>query len=171
MESIKKQNKLIIEIPFLFYAVKRFRKTMPDVLVKINNQAIYSGTLNKHERNTAVRYVKDHLGTNMIKNKVNDLNIKKVRHTVYKLYVVRNHGNIRLLQGSLNWKKPAKDYVINWDVDNLAFFWIKTDNDALVENKVLMEDTADRLNMTTYLVEFVENLEDCKIQIMLIDYE
>ena len=109
MESIKKQNKLIIEIPFLFYAVKRFRKTMPDVLVKINNQAIYSGTLNKHERNTAVRYVKDHLGTNMIKNKVNDLNIKKVRHTVYKLYVVRNHGNIRLLQGSLNWKKPAKD--------------------------------------------------------------
>ena len=47
--------------------------------------------------------------------------------------IPHNYGDIRMFRGVVNWKQCKDNYTASWDLDNRAFIWSKTINDALVE--------------------------------------
>jgi hypothetical protein len=79
------------------------------------------------------------------------------------IYVPINFGSVRMLKGEIRWKVPDKTYKPNWDLDNLAFVWLKILNDSLVSSGIIPEDTVEYLQGTLYKVEFVSTFEERKL--------
>jgi len=83
--------------------------------------------------------------------------------THLRIYVPINYGNVRMVKGNITWKPPHDRYKPNWDLDNLAFIWLKSLNDGLVKAGVLPDDTVEYLNSTAYSVHFVKTFEQRKL--------
>lgn len=138
-------------------------KYAPNKYMKITNQAIYNGAMNRFSRATAVRNLHDYViscipdGFGKIKEPVKP---------IYTFYVVRNHGNIRRSKtGSIIWKKPEKDYKATWDDDNLVFLWIKTLRDALTIAGVWEDDNVDFVRGGDWELIFVDDIKEMKITV------
>jgi len=83
--------------------------------------------------------------------------------THLRIYVPINYGNVRMVKGNITWKPPHDRYKPNWDLDNLAFIWLKSLNDGLVKAGILPDDTVEYLNSTAYSVHFVKTFEQRKL--------
>ena len=68
-----------------------------------------------------------------------------------------------MVKGNITWKPPHDRYKPNWDLDNLAFIWLKSLNDGLVKAGILPDDTVEYLNSTAYSVHFVKTFEQRKL--------
>lgn len=79
------------------------------------------------------------------------------------IYVPKNYGSVRMVKGKITWKPPHDRYKPNWDLDNLAFIWLKSLNDGLVKAGVLPDDTVEYLNSTAYSVHYVKNFANRKL--------
>lgn len=150
-------------MPLPSHVAKTDNKTTPNKMFKINNQALYSQSLNYFARAIVMKNMHNHILAHID----TDVKIKKVYHLIYKFGVVINQNNIRFVKGKIQWKKPKKDFIPNWDADNLASIWKKAGNDALVMSGILKDDFINVINITSYAFEFVEELEDSFLEITL----
>jgi len=135
-------------------------KKAPDKYTKVNNQSIYNGKINRFSRNTAVRNLHSY-----VEGKIPS-STKLVNYPLkikYLIRTVKNHGSISRRNGKIIWKPAKKDYVPTWDIDNLAFLWIKTINDTLTKKGVIIDDNVNYVISGCYEVEFVDDLEDREI--------
>ena len=158
---------IIIKIPLIFHIEKTNNKIAPNKFVKINNQAIYNGSLNRFGRAIVMENLHNYISV-FLPKKLKNLEIKKRILINYKLRTVINHGDIRLVKGKTSWKKPNKaTYQANWDLDNLMFIWIKAFNDTLVKNKAVLTDSVGVIVGTNYEFEEVEDLESAELEISI----
>ena len=58
-------------------------------------------------------------------------------------------------------------YKSNWDIYNLASFWIKTIDDSLVEAGVLVDDNTDVIKEARYKMVEVDHIDDLELEIII----
>lgn len=164
------QSKKVLrfKFPLITHIAKTNNKIVANKMFKINNQAFYSQSLNRFSRAIVVENMHNYVISNL---NTDVKGITKVEHILYEFRVVRNFNNIRFIRGKLSWKKPDKNYDINWDVNNIADIWIKTGNDSLTLAGILKDDNASVINLTSYRVVFVDDIKDMTIEIILKNYE
>ena len=137
----------------------------PNKFVKVNNQNIYNGKIGRFSRNIAVRNLHKYVKSSLVNvNKISKYPV--VIH--YDFYTVRNHGSISMRKGNIIWKPPSLSYVPNWDIDNLAFLWIKVINDTLQEEGILKNDNVNFVEGGFYRINYVDDIKDRKIIIKFI---
>lgn len=91
-------------------------------------------------------------------------------HTIeYTFGLPKNFGNIKV-----TWDNEAKAIVykasktkVNWDLSNLAFFWIKAIEDSLVKERMLLNDTVEWIGAYTVTWEEVPTIEDRFIKVKI----
>lgn len=158
---------IVIKIPLIFHVAKTNNKFAENKFIKINNQAIYNGALNRFGRAIVMENLHNYI-SQFLPVKLVGLEIKKKVLINYKLRTVINHGDIRLVKGKTSWKKPnSATYNAKWDLDNLMFIWIKAFNDALVKNKAVFTDSVGVIVGTNYEFEEVEDLESAELEISI----
>lgn len=145
--------KIKIEIPkFITHIAKTNNVKAPNKYVKINNQSIYNGALNKFSRAIAIDNMHKYIDTYLLKYR--GLNLSKNVNINFKIYTVINHGSISLRKGIICYKPAKANYIPNWDIENLASIWIKAFNDSLTKNNVILDDNVSVITKISY--EFIE---------------
>lgn len=157
----------VIRLPLITHVAKTNNKYAADKMFKINNQALYSQSLNRYARAIVI----DNMHKHILKYIDVDRKIKKVHHLIYKFGTVINHDTVRIYKGKVSWKKPDIDYVPRWDANNLSDVWVKAGNDAIVMSGLLDDDNVSIVNPTTYYFTFVDDLADAFLEITLNYYE
>lgn len=158
--------KIIIK-EFPTHIARTNNKVAANKMIKINNQSIYNSNLNRFARNI----VMDNLHNYLSKLFKPYLSIYKREPPAFPLkitvnfYTVINHGSISMRSGKLCWKYPKKNYIPNWDIENLATIWIKAICDTLVKCKFFPDDNVKYLSSISYNYYEIEKLEDRKIEI------
>lgn len=150
---------------FPTHIAKTNNKVAANKFIKINNQSIYNGALNKFGRAIAVENMHDYISLEVKKSGYAGTNIDKQCDIRYKFYTVLNHGSISMRKGVIHWKPSSSNYIPNWDIENLASIWIKTGNDTLVKEGVIVDDNVSIIRSVTYEFIEVEDLTDRKIEI------
>lgn len=160
---------LIIINEFPTHIAKTNNKVAPNKMVKINNQTIYNGSLNRFSRNIVMNNLHNYILKQIKPYKKGFLNESRVYPIDINLifYTVENHGSISMRNHKICWKYPKKNYLPNWDIENLATIWIKAINDSLVIGGFIPDDNITYINKISYKYKKVKNLEDRKIEIYL----
>lgn len=152
---------MIILDKFPTHIEKTNNKFAPNKFIKITNQSIYNGALNRFARAIVVNNMHDYIISCIPKELTK---IDTPCKPIYEFHTVRNHGNIRRLKdGNLSWKKPDDDFEATWDDDNLAFLWMKTIRDAFTKAGLWVDDNVDFVRGGDYDVKFVDHIDDRKI--------
>lgn len=152
---------------FPTHIAKTDNKVAPNKMLKINNQAIYNGSLNRFSRNIVIKNLHNYISNNLLLYK----GLYKRESHNYPLsikiiiYTVINHGNISMRNGKVNWKPPKKGYKPTWDIENLASIWIKAINDSLTLNGFIPDDNIAYIDNISYEYIEVKNFKDRKIEI------
>jgi len=127
---------------------------------KLSTQQLYNQKLNPHSRNKVIKEMKTYI-TPYLKG------IKPFITFPLKLKFIfcipHNYGDVRMFKGKLNWKECGKDYKASWDIDNRAFIWSKTINDAMVEMKLIPDDTVDYITTIEYEYKRIDQLDNRQI--------
>ena len=154
--------KIILD-KFPTHIEKTANKIAADKFIKITNQSIYNGALNRFGRAIVVKNMHDYIISCVPEG------LKVINYPVkpkYTFYTVRNHGNIRRTKkGEISWKPPASDFKATWDDDNLAFIWMKTIRDAFTKVGVWEDDNVDFVRGSDYDIVFIDDIKDRKITI------
>lgn len=158
-------DKIIVLDKFPTHVAKTNNKTKENKMFKINNQAIYNGSLHKHARAIVMRNMH-----NWIINKLKESNVHKNKPTgpvqlILTIYTVKNHGSIQWRKGGVTWKYPSEEYIPTWDEDNLSAIWIKAIKDSLSEYSFWSDDNVYVCRGTNSMIEFVDDIEDRRIEI------
>lgn len=131
-------------------------------MVKLNNQKIYNGGINRFKRAIVVKNLHKYIASQLPKG----ISIQKYPIEIeYIIRTVRNHGDISWSKKrkSVIWKKKDNKYIPTWDADNLAVLWIKTINDTLEKEGIIVNDNVAYVRGGHYRIEFVEEFEDREI--------
>ena len=156
----------IILKEFPTHIAKTDNKIADNKMLKINNQAIYNGYINRFTRNIVMANLH-----NYIKSELKVLKQPIFTYPVsitVSIYTVKNHGSISMRSGKVCWKPVKKNYIPTWDIENLASIWIKAINDSLVQEGIIPDDNIDYINSIKYKYYEVEKLEDRKIEIIIL---
>lgn len=157
--------KIILE-KFPTHIAKTNNKFAPNKMIKLNNQAIYNGALNRFARNI----VMTNLHNYVIKEIKTDLQPPLETFPLWlviEIHTVKNHGSISMRKGKICWKAPELDYKPNWDIENLASIWVKAINDSLTMCGIIPDDNIEYINQISYKFVKVKNLDDRKIVIKI----
>jgi hypothetical protein len=165
-EELAKTTQLVIKMPLISHIAYTQNKNKANRLMKINGQTIYNGAINKFKRAIVVENMHYYFVYN-IPEEMCGLELTKVKTIEYIFHTVVNHGNISMRNGERIWKEAKKDYVPNWDVNNLADIWIKTGNDSLTIAKVISDDNAGVINKTIYSCQYVDHIDDLELEIII----
>ena len=162
--------KQTIVIPeFLTHVEKTDNKVAPNKFVKINNQTIYNGAITRFTRNTVIgnmhKYIEDAVDKHILRQHLSPVKIKFIIKTVL------NHGSISRRNGKINWKKVGKNYVPNWDIENLSSIWIKCINDVLVKKRILVDDNVKFIKKISYEFEEVDDISEREIIVEIQDID
>ena len=143
-----------LEFPEFLTHVQQSKKTF----IKIGFNKIYTSS-HYTIRNKIVEQVHAYLLSKI----PNGINVNYPLKTHLEIHVPKNYGNVKRLKGEINWKESSNHYVPNWDIDNLAFLWIKCFNDCMIKKGILPDDTIQYLIGTSY--EYVEckDIKDRKL--------
>lgn len=161
------QNKtLTISLPLYTHIPKTNNKTKANKMFKVNNQAIYNGSLNKFARAIVVQFAHD-LVMNCIPDEYFGLKLSKVESIHYEIRTVINHGTIRMLKGEKKWTKAKPGYKPNFDIENIASFWTKVGNDALVQAGVLEDDNVSVIKKISYEFTEVKHIDDLELEVIV----
>lgn len=154
---------------FPTHVAKTNNKVAPNKMLKINNQAIYNGYVNRFARNIVIGNMHSWLIGELRKQKPYTLPMMKsfpIDVTI-TIYTVRNHGSISMRSGTVRWKPVTKAYVPNWDIDNLATIWVKTINDVLTKEEIIPDDNIDYIRSCKYKYVEVSDIKNRKIIITI----
>jgi len=157
---------LIISMPLLTHVPKTDNKKAPNKYIKINNQAIYNGALNTFARAIVVENLHKYF-SDSIPDEYLGLKLEKVKSIEYQFLTVRNHGSIQRRSGLKTWKPAKKDYVPNWDLNNLSDLWVKIGNDALVLSGVLADDNVGVIPKTSYSYVEVDHIDELELIVII----
>lgn len=160
------RQKLSITMPLLTHVAITNNKKAKNKYWKINNQALYSGSLNQFSRAIMVENM-HHFMMNSFNSSIFDLNIKEIFSIHYIFNTVKNHGAITRRLGKICWEPVKDDYKSNWDLNNISDIWIKTGNDALVLAGVLVDDNTDVIKRTMYQMVTVDHIDDLELEIII----
>lgn len=161
---------MVIEIPeFPTHIAKTDNKIAPNKMMKINNQAIYNGAINRFSRaivmnnlhNYLALQVQPYLAAFQREPPVFPICVDLEVHTVL------NHGHISMRKGKTCWKPASPTYEPGWDVENLASIWIKALNDVFTRLGFIKDDNVKYISCVSYRFEEVRNLEDRKLVIKI----
>lgn len=153
-------------MPLLTHIPYTQNKKAKDKYWKINNQAIYNGSVNTFKRAVIVENMHRYI-MHALPSEVFDLKIEKTIEINYVFNTVINHGDISRRSEKLCWKPAKEEYQVTWDLNNVSDFWIKTGNDALVLAGVLIDDNAGVIKKTSYEFNIVEHIDDLELQIFI----
>lgn len=159
-------NVLVIKMPLITHIACTDNKIKANRLIKVNGQTIYNGALNKFKRAIVVNNMHYYFDYN-IPPEMLGMSLDKVKRIEYTFHTVINHGNISMRSGNKVWLKAKPGYEATWDIDNLAFIWIKTINDALVSAKVLKDDNASIMKKGRYQLKEVEHIDDLELEVRI----
>lgn len=143
------------------HVAKTKNKVSANKYIKINNQSIYNGALNKFARAIAIENMHEYISLYLVKYR--GLNVLKNANINYQIHTVINHGSISLRKGKICYKPAGKSYIPNWDLENLASIWIKAFNDALTMNNVIADDNVGVITKVSYEYVEVKDLDKRKI--------
>lgn len=133
--------------------------------VKINNQTIYNGYINRFSRAILINNMHNYIVSKIPKG------LEVIRFPILvhlEIHTVINHGDISRFKGIVR-NKPAKiGYKPDWDIENLAAIWRKAINDSLVTAKVIPDDTIEYVIGNSEEFIKTNSLETSKIVINLI---
>ena len=155
-----------ISMPLLTHVAITNNKKAKNKYWKINNQALYSGSLNQFSRAIMVENM-HHFMINSFDSSIFDLKLEEIYSIHYVFNTVRNHGAVTRRLGKICWKPVKDEYKSNWDLNNISDIWIKTGNDALVLAGVLVDDNTDVINKTMYQMKIVDHIDDLELQIII----
>jgi hypothetical protein len=149
---------------FPTHIAKSNNKVKANKFVKINNQSIYNGTLHHMSRARVI----DNLKT-FVMEQLQDVpkGLKSKIKTSYRFYTVINHGDIKRIKGETRWKPPKKGYMPSWDIQNLAFVWMKVIDDCLQESGIIKNDNVSYMLGGNYEFVEIDNYEQRKIIVEL----
>ena len=133
---------------------------------KINNQAIYNGSVNTFQRAIIVNNMHRYI-MHSLPEEVFDLKLEKINYIHYIFHTVRNHGSVTRRKDKICWKPTKNDYKSTWDLNNISDFWIKTGNDALTLAGVIVDDNTDVIFRTKYEMVIVDDIDDLELQIII----
>jgi hypothetical protein len=160
-------NEIKITIPLITHIPKTANKKAADKYIKINNQSIYNGVLNRFARAIVVNNLHYYFADN-IDEQFKGMNIDSNNiQLTYEFHTVYNHGDVRKLKSGISWNPPKKGYRPSWDLDNLADLWTKIGNDTLVLEKVIKEDTVEFIKQKTCRFVQINELIDAKIELTI----
>lgn len=157
----------IIIPEFITHVAKTQNKVADDKYVKINNNTIYSGSLNRFTRAKVVENLH-----NYILNYLPDIDVKsmlkddeKYLRLDFTFKTVINHGSISRRGNNTIWKPVKLAYVPNWDIENLASLWIKVFNDTMIIKGMIKDDSVDLVRTISYTYEECNNLNEREIKL------
>lgn len=150
---------------FPTHIAKTNNKIKENKFTKVNNQSIYSGTLHFQQRAVVVENLKKYVEGQLPSLKEP---IASSIKPLYKFYTVINHGDIKRVKGQIQWNPPKVDYSPNWDIQNLAFLWMKTIDDALQDKGIIKNDNVAYVKGGSYDFIEIENYEQRKIVVDLV---
>lgn len=161
---------MVIEIPeFPTHLPKSDNKYAANKMQKLNNQAIYNGSLNRFGRAIVMNNMHKYLA-GYLDPYLTTFSRESIEFPIcvdIEVHTVINHGSIMMRKGNVCWKPPKPDYEPTWDIDNLASIWIKGLNDTLTKSKFIPDDTVKYLACTSYKYHEVASLEDRKLIIKI----
>lgn len=129
--------------------------------MKITNQSVYNGALNRFARAHAVDNMHKYI-MSCIPPDITSIPTPTKPH--FTFYTVRNHGNVRRMKnGDISWKEPAVGFEATWDDDNLAFLWMKTFRDAITKAGLWKDDNVDYVRGGNWDLFFVNHIDDRRI--------
>ena len=138
-------------------------KVAANKYMKINSQSIYNGKLHTFSRANAVNNMHKY-----ISKCISEANVGKINYPVQlvvRIYTVINHDCIKRYKDEIHWNAPKADYVPRWDEDNLRSIWEKCIKDCITKVGIWEDDIVTNCRGIDSLVEFVDNIEDRKIEI------
>lgn len=159
-------NQITISMPLLTHVARTDNVRAPNKYWKINNQALYSSTLDKFSRAIVVENMHKYI-INCLDDSLLNLKIEKIQWIHYIFHTVRNHGSVSRRSGKICWKPAEPDYKSNWDLNNISDIWIKTGNDALVLAGLLVDDNTDVISKTKYEMVTVDHIDDLELEIII----
>jgi len=138
-KKVRRKKKEIVRIAIPKF-ITHVNKSKTKYL-KINGQNIYSGNLHHYTRASMVNqlhnYVKPFIDKELKGRDLSRLYPLSIR---LEVHAPINYGSVRMIKGSVRWSPPKKDYVANWDADNL-WIWGKIFNDALTQEEYIKDDS------------------------------
>ena len=154
--------------------IKEFPTHMPitnnkiaaNKMMKINNQILYNQKLSHFSRANFVTHMHNFIINEIDKTK----GISGINYPVYisfHMKTVYNHGSISLRKGILTWKPPKKDYIPNYDLDNVLGVWEKTGIDSLVRSGILVDDNISIVKTISKKISIVEDIKDRELIIKI----
>lgn len=151
--------------------------------MKVNGQALYSGTMNRFLRQKMVNFLKNYFTTclkEFIKSNKNSTSFKLFKsYKAYKLelYVAVpvNYSTLQFMYKSqkFRWSLPKKGFpvkqdTVSFDLDNL-WPYIKTFQDSLVNSKLIKDDKASILTSTGHIIYVpVKDIKDRYLEFHLV---
>lgn len=155
-----------ISMPLLSHIAKSQNKIAKDRYWKINNQAIYNGTINTFTRALIVdnmhKYIASYIPENLHNRK-----LKKIISISYHFFTVINHGDITRRNDKLCWKPAKEDYQPTWDLNNMADFWVKTGNDTLSLVGLITDDNVSVINDERRKIDIVDDISELRLDILI----
>lgn len=139
-------------------------KIKEDKYAKLNFQSVYNGSINRFARATLMENLHHYVAKRLPKT-FGDLQFPIRPHYIIKTVI--NHGDIQRRNGNIIWKYPKEGYVPKWDIDNLAFIWIKGGNDAIASSGLIPDDCVFYLNGGSYEFIPVDDFEEREIIIQI----
>jgi len=107
---------------------------------KINGQNIYSGVMNRFQRDIAVSWLHSYLLEN------GDPDLRKISQFIsfpinleLEFHAPLNYSSIRRIKGNIVWYPADNDYQPNWDIDN-QWIWNKLFCDTLQYAQIIPND-------------------------------
>lgn len=156
-------NSLILK-EFPIHIAKTDNKQAPNKYIKITNQNIYSGALNRFARAVVVKNIHNWVYSQFLLQPLPIITYPV--QLQLDIYTVINHGDIRRMKnGNISWKKPDIGYIPRWDEDNLRSIWEKCIKDVITESLIWTDDTVDICRGTNAMIYFVDELKDRKIEL------
>lgn len=131
---------------------------------KVSGNALYSGL------HRAIRHKMFTSMHDFLMGKIPDGNAVFSPVTIsFRFYVPINYGDVRYISKTqkLIWHPPEPNYIPRWDVDNLAWPWIKAVLDTLVKKMVIENDTVEQVQSIQYQFIPCEHLDQRKLVISI----
>lgn len=161
---------MVISIPqFITHVAKTDNKYAANKMMKINNQAIYNGAINRFTRAIVMNNLHDYLKS-CLDSYLPLFSRESIAFPVcvhLEIRTVINHGDISMRKGKICWKEAKEDYEPGWDIENLASIWIKALNDVFTQSKFIPDDNVKYIDCVGYKFVEVKNLEDRELIIKI----
>jgi Holliday junction resolvase RusA-like endonuclease len=163
-------NTVEIVIPeFPTHMAKTDNKYAPNKMIKLNNQSIYNGALNRFARAIVMNNMHEYLASHL-EPALEEFRKSMVVYPVcihLEVHTVVNHGSISMRKGKTCWKPAKEDYVPEWDIENLATIWIKALNDTLTKTGFLSDDNIKFVDCVGYKFKPVNDINERKLIIKI----